>query len=224
MLPSSDDDSKPAQSAKGVILIIEALLCFMINIAAQGHARPGVDPGWRSIILYHIFVWRASRKYPHLHGLVVQLGAVCRQYVQKYDLDRLARDPLPEDYCNSAPTPSSDGNTKPSEDVEKYKKRYTQFRDDMIHNIHELQTAWLDGFRQLSPELLRREYPKTWGKRAKDANARMQEKPSPSKIVKDFYLPMDVNTTPFEAARFGLAFLEEWAEKEKIDWKTKVDF
>jgi len=224
MLPSSDDDSKPAQSAKAGILIIEALLCFMINIAAQGHARPGVDPGWRSIILYHIFVWRASRKHPHLHGLVVQLGAVCRQYVQKYDLDKLARDPLPEDYCNSAPTPSSDGNTKPSEDVEKYKKRYTQFRDDMIHNIHELQTAWLDGFRQLSPELLRREYPNTWGKRAKDANARMQEKPSPSKIAKDFYLPMDANTTPFEAARFGLAFLEEWAEKEKIDWKTKIDF
>ncbi|KAK5277907.1 hypothetical protein LTR40_009813, partial [Exophiala xenobiotica] len=144
MLPASDDDSKPAQSAKAVILIIEALLCFMINIAAQGHARPSVDPGWRSIILYHIFVWRASRKYPHLHGLVVQLGAVCRQYVQKYDLEKLARDPLPEDYCNSAPTPSSDGNTRPSEDVEKYKKRYIQFRDDMIHNIHELQTAWLD--------------------------------------------------------------------------------
>ncbi|KAK7888363.1 hypothetical protein LTR67_008709 [Exophiala xenobiotica] len=224
MLPASDDDSKPAQSAKAVILIIEALLCFMINIAAQGHARPSVDPGWRSIILYHIFVWRASRKYPHLHGLVVQLGAVCRQYVQKYELEKLARDPLPEDYCNSAPTPSSDGNTRPSEDVEKYKKRYIQFRDDMIHNIHELQTAWLDGFRQLSPELLRREYPNTWGKRAKDASARMQEKPSPSKIARDFYLPMDANTTPFEAARFGLAFLEEWAEKEKIEWKTKMDF
>ncbi|KAK5358249.1 hypothetical protein LTR20_011015 [Exophiala xenobiotica] len=224
MLPASDDDSKPAQSAKAVILIIEALLCFMINIAAQGHARPSVDPGWRSIILYHIFVWRASRKYPHLHGLVVQLGAVCRQYVQKYDLEKLARDPLPEDYCNSAPTPSSDGNTRPSEDVEKYKKRYIQFRDDMIHNIHELQTAWLDGFRQLSPELLRREYPNTWGKRAKDASARMQEKPSPSKIARDFYLPMDANTTPFEAARFGFAFLEEWAEKEKIEWKTKMDF
>ncbi|EXJ93664.1 hypothetical protein A1O1_02056 [Capronia coronata CBS 617.96] len=223
MLPSSDGDAKPDQSAKAVLVLIEALLCFMINIAAQCQARPGVDPGWRSIILYHIFVFRASRKFPHLHGLVVQLGAVCRQYIQKYDMDRLARDPLPEDYCNSAPTPGSDGNTKTNEDSERYKKRYVEFRDDLIHNARELQTAWLDGSRYLSIDLLRREYPNTWAKRNQDTSLRLQEKLSPLKINKDFYLPMDTNTTAFEAARFGVSFLEEWAEKEKIDWRPRIE-
>ncbi|KIW46143.1 uncharacterized protein PV06_01830 [Exophiala oligosperma] len=223
MLSSSEEDPKSPQSIKAVVLVVEALLCFMINTYARGKSRPGSDPDWRSILPYHIFVYRASRKYPHLHGLVMQLGAVCRQQIQKHDLDKLARDPLPDEYCNSAPTPSSDGNTKTNEDVEKYRKRYTQFRDDMIHNIRELQTAWLDGFRYLSPELLRREYPNTWALRAKDATLRLQEKPSPLKMPKSFYLPMDANTTALEAARFGMAFLTEWAEKEKIDWKTKID-
>lgn len=223
MLPASEDDTKPEQSAKAVILLIEALLCFMINIAAQSHMRPGADPGWRSTILYHIFVFRASRKYPHLHGLVVQLGAVCRQAIHKFDLERLARDPLPEDYCNSAPTPGSDGNTKTNEDGTRYKKRYIEFRDELIHNARELQTAWLDGSRQLSPDVLRRDYPDTWAKRAKDASARLQDKTVPTKIPKDFYLPLDVNTSAFEAARFGVAFLEEWAEQEKIEWKTRID-
>ncbi|KAK4938371.1 hypothetical protein LTR10_021170 [Elasticomyces elasticus] len=223
MLPPSEDDSKPEQSAKAVILLIEALLCFMINIAAQSHMRPGADPGWRSTILYHIFVYRASRKHPHLHGLVVQLGAVCRQAIHRFDLEKLARDALPEDYCNSAPTPGSDGNTRTNEDGTKYKKRYIEFKDELVHNALELQTAWLEGSRRLCGDLLRRDYPNTWAKRARDASARLQDKIVPTKIPKEFYLPMDANTTAFEAARFGVAFLEEWAEKEKIEWKTRID-
>ena len=211
------------KSPRAVLILIEALMCFMINIAANSQARPNFDPGWRSIILYHIFVFRASRRFLHLHALVVQLGAVCRQLVQKYDMDRLARDPLPEDYCNSAPTPGSDGNTKTTEDAENYKARYMEFRNELVTNTRELQTAWLDSSRQLPLELLKREYPIAWSRRAKDPLLRLQEKPTPSKIAKDFYLPFDANTTAFEAARFGVAFIEEWADKEGLDWKTRIE-
>lgn len=220
--PSANGQVK-GYSAKSVTLLVEALLCFMINISAQAHARPGVDPGWLSIIPYHIFVWRASRKHPQLHGLVVQLGAVCRQLIHKYDMDRLARDPLPDDYGNAAPTPGSDGNTKTNEDAEKYKKSYVEFKDNLIQNARELQTAWLEGSRHLSPDTLKRDFPNTFSKRAKDSTLRLQEKPAPAKIPKDFYLPLDANTTAFEATRFGLAFLQEWAEKEKVEWKTSIE-
>ncbi|OCT52461.1 hypothetical protein CLCR_09627 [Cladophialophora carrionii] len=211
------------ETPKAILLLIDALLCFMINIGSMSYARPNVDPGWRNILAYHVFVWRASRKFPHLHALVVQLGAVCRQLVHKYDMDKLARDPLPEDYCNSAPTPGSDGVTKTNEDGEKYKKGYVEFKDQLITNARELQTAWLDGSRLLSLDLLEREYPKTWSKRSKDSSTRLQEKPTPSRIPNDFYLPLDASTTSFEAIRFGMVFLEEWAEKEKVDWKTRID-
>ncbi|KAI9872918.1 MAG: hypothetical protein M1823_008047, partial [Watsoniomyces obsoletus] len=117
----------------------------MINLAAQFCSRPGVDPGWRTILGYHIFLFRASRKFPPLHGLVVQLGAVCRQLIHKYDMERLGRDPLPDDHLGSAPTPGSDGNTKTHEDGEKYKKKYLDFRNELVQNAQELQTAWLYG-------------------------------------------------------------------------------
>ena len=223
LVQSSAGDASSANSPKAVVLLVEALLCFMINISAQAQARPRVDPGWSSIIPYHIFVFRASRKYPHLHGLVVQLGAVCRQLIHNCDMDRLARDPLPEDFCSSAPTPGSDGNTKTDEDVEKYKKQYVRFRDELIHNARELQTAWLDGSRHLPPDILKRDYPATWSKRAKDSMQRLQDKPTPSQISKEFYLPLDANTTAFEAVRFGLTLLQEWSAKERVDWKTRID-
>ncbi len=215
-------ESEP-KSPKAALLLTDALLCFMINIAALSHARPNGDPGWRSILLYLISVGRASKKFPQLYDLVVQLGAICRQLVQKWDMDKLAKDPLPEDYCNSAPTPGSDGSTKTTEDAAKYKKQYTEFRDELVNNARELQVAWLDSSRQLPLELLKREYPATWSKRAKDYSVRLQEKAAPSKIATDFYLPLDPNSTAIEAVRFGLAFLEEWAANEKVDWKTRID-
>jgi hypothetical protein len=215
-----DGDTK---SPKAVLTVVEALLCFITNIAASSQIRTSGDPGWRTIIPYHISVWRASRPFPHLHALAVQLGAVCRQLVHKCDLDRLTRDPLPEDYCNSAPTPGSDGNTKTNEDAEKYKERYLEFKKELVTNARELQTAWLESSRQLPLEVIKREFPTTWSKRARDPSVRLQERPTPSKIAKEYFLPFDSNTTPFEAVRFGVAFLEEWAEKEKVDWKTRID-
>jgi len=220
--PSPGHEPSDRDSALSVVLLIEALICFMINNSALSFARPNADPGWSSMIPYHVFVFRASRKFPHLHGLVVQLGAVCRQYIHKYEIDRLARDPLPDEQFGSAPTPGSDGNTKTNDDGEKYKKRYLEFRDGLIRNARELQTAWLDGSRLLSTDLIEREYPRTWAKRAKDSSLRT-EKPNPSKIPKDYFLPLNPTTTAFEAMRFSLAFLVEWTEKEHVEWKTKIE-
>lgn len=216
-------DKQETDPSKSLALLVEALICFMINLATQACARPNVDPGWRTILLYHIFVFRASRKIPVLHGLVVQLGAVCRQLIHKHDMDRLGRDPLPDDHLGSAPTPGSDGNTKTNEDGEKYKKKYLAFRDELVQNTKELQTAWMDGSRQLSPEVLQREFPKTWSQRSKDYRSRGAEKPSPAKMGTGYFLPLDSASSAFEAAQFGLALMGEWANAEEVDWRPRVE-
>ena len=223
--PSPTSNPNDRDSALSVVLLVEALLCFMINTTAVSHAQPNADPGWRNIVPYHIYVFRASRKFPHLHGLVVQLGAVCRQHINRYDMDRLARDPLPDEHANgSAPTPGSDGNTKVNDDIEKYKKRYIEFRNELVTNARELQVAWLDGSRILSSETLKREYPSTWAQRSKDTSTRGMGKLEPSKgIDGEFWLPMDASTTPLEAVRFSIAFLEEWAKKDDLKWKARVE-
>lgn len=208
--------------ALSVVVSIEATLCFMINLAAQSHIRPNSDPGWSSMFPYQIQVSRASRKYRHLHGLMIQLGAVCRQIFHNHNIDRLSRDSLPDEHCGSAPTPGSDGTTK-TDDPEKYKKRYIEFRDQLVSNSRELQSAWLDGSRHLSPYLVERDYPTTWSKRTKDTTRRGMEKLNPVSIGKEFYLPLDTNSTVFEAMRFSLSLLEEWTLREKIQWKTKIE-
>ena len=205
------------------ILFVEALLCFMINLCAESYKHSTQDPGWQTIIPYHIFVFRTSRRFSHLHGLVTQLGAVCRQYIHRFDLDKLAKEPLPDDQLGSAPTPGSDGNTKTVEDAEKHKKKYLDFRDRLVQNSRELETAWLSGSRELSLDTVERDYPKTWAKRARDSSRRSVGRPNPTAVPRDFFLPLDANATAFEAMRFALAFLEEWADGEGVEWKTRIE-
>lgn len=214
-----------AEMHKPVLLMIEALLGFMLNLSVQGHIKPRVDPGWPTILGYYNFVFQKTRHFPHLHGLVIQLGAVCRQAIQKAHMERLARDPLPDElHSNAAPTPGSDGTTKNSDDIEASKKRYLAHRDELLQNADELQSSWLKGSRLLGIDMLIREYPETWRGRLKDNEHRGVEKVSPSgtSLAKGYYLPVDPATTPFEAAEYAMKVMGEWADREDVDWRCRL--
>jgi len=222
------NEGKGKEQEKGVILLIEALLCFMLNAGAQAQLRPNTDPSWTSILPYQSMVRQQSKPYKHLHGLVIQLGAVVRQHLHHEHIRRLSKETLPVDDHNSigsAPTPGSDGNTKTSEDPTEAKKSFLRLRDEIVQNSKDVRTAWLDGSRMLGLDVIEDQYPKTWGMRTKDTSKR-----NPDKItVKDcgkalgFYLPMDITTNVFEATNFALAFLHEWTLIEGVSWKTRID-
>ena len=211
-------EGKPVQT----LLMIEALLGFMVHLSTQGMVRSS-DPGWQSIMPYHAVTLRRSRKFSQLHGLVVQLGAICRQTMHRYHMQRLAKEPLPDDHQGSAPTPGSDGNTKTNEDSERNRRRYLRFRDELVENERELQTAWLEGSRALSPEVLRAQYAATWSNRSRDYSNRGLEKHTPGAMFSQYFLPMDASTTAFEAAAFGMTFIEEFALRGKVDWKPRIE-
>lgn len=216
--------SSASDMHKPLLLMIEALLCFMLNTAVQGHVRPRVDPGWSTILGYYNFVVQRTRHFPHLHGLVVQIGAVCRVQIQQADMERLGRDPLPEEMAGAAPTPGSDGNTK-SEDAEGYKLKYLEFREKLIKNTEELQASWIKGSKLLGIEVLMREYPETWRARNKDYERRGEEKLRPTGeggLAKGYYLPIDPATNAFEAAEFALRIMGEWADREDVDWRSRL--
>lgn len=218
---ASEGEGKIKQ--QGVILLIEALLCFMLNSAAQAQARPGADPGWSTILPYHIMVYKQSRPYRHLHGLVVQLGAVCRQHLHQEHLKRLAKETLPDDHIGSAPTPGSDGNARAADDPARKQRSFLELRDELVQNAKELKVAWLEGCRLLPYELIEEQYPGTWTRRSKDFGKRHSERLSPKELAKDFYLPLDVSTTVFEATNFALAFLHEWSMIEQVKWKARIE-
>jgi hypothetical protein len=222
---SCNTDSSPADHSLSLVLIIEGLLCFMINTFAVSAAssRQSNDPGWRGIIPYLDFVLRHARKTPPLHGLAMQLGALCRQHLHRYDMERLAKEPLPDDQSASAPTPGSDGNTKTSEDAERTKQKYIEFRDQLISNTRRCQAAWLEGSRLLSIEVLREEFPATWKRRATDFTLRGTERPVPRELGGSFFLPLDGNANPLEGVRYGVEVLQEWCEKGKVDWRCRIE-
>ena len=207
---------------QGVVLLIEALLCFMLNSAALAQARPNADAGWSTILPYHVMVWKQSRPYKHLHGLVVQLGAVCRQFLHQEHIKRLSKETLPDDHIGSAPTPGSDGNTR-TDDSAKKQKSFLELRDELVQNSKELKIAWLESSRILPYEVIEEQYPGTWSRRTNDYSKRNPDKLNPKELTKDFYLPLDVSTNVFEATNFALAFLNEWAMIEQVQWKTRID-
>ena len=160
--------------------------------------------------------------------------------VSKYDLERLAREPLPDDYNGSAPTPGSDGNTKNNEDVEKARRRWNTFRTELAENAKELQRAWLDGYQKLSPETLKQKFPDTWARRARDSSLKPasglgagHERLSPDNLGGKYFLPLDANTGPVEAVRYAKGLLGEWAAKEETagvgvgveegKWKSRIE-
>lgn len=211
--------------AKGVILLIEGLLCFMLNAGAQAQARPSGDPGWSTILPYYTMVYKQSRPYKHLNGLVVQLGAVCRQHLHHEHIRRLSKETFPDDTV-SAPTPGSDGNTRsPSSTTSNNRKRFSELRDELVSNSRELRHAWLEGSKLLPVEMIESDYTGTWRKRipSKDIAKRSPDKLDPKHLPKDFPMPLDVTTNVFEASNFALAFMREWAMIEQIDWKTRID-
>ena len=199
---------------------MEAVLCFMLQFSTIDRWSTERE-GWRSIIPYWATVRHATKAQPHLFGLCLSLGAICRQVIHKLDMDRLASDPLPDEQ-GLAPTPGSDGTTSTNEEAAKYKKRYVTFKSDMIDNYRDLQQLWLDASRRIPPEVIAKEFPQVWSNRCRDFSTRGSEKLSPGKYAGPFFLPLDSNTSSIEAIRFGTVMLGEWCAKNGVKWSPKL--
>jgi hypothetical protein len=230
---TSTSNSEKAKLA--TLLSIEALSAFMLNHAFLSLANNGSDPGWRTILPYLAFVSRTARPYPQLAGLVAQLGAVCRQTILRCDLERLAREPLPDEHAPSAPTPGSDGTARPvaaagggDDGAEKAKRRWNVLRSELGENARELQRAWLEGVLKLGVDTLKDELPECWRGRSRDPGlkgASGVEKLSPETWARDggYYLPLDANSGVVEGVRLAREVAREWARREGVGWTSRLE-
>jgi hypothetical protein len=67
-------------------------------------------------------------------------------------------------------------------------------------------------------------YKKTFAGR--EANAKVAKEPekiSGARMSGPYFLPISNDTTPIQAVRFGLKFLSEFCEKEKLDYNLRVN-
>jgi hypothetical protein len=67
-------------------------------------------------------------------------------------------------------------------------------------------------------------YKKTFAGR--EANAKLAKEPekvNPGRMSGPYFLPISADTTPIQAVRFGLRFLAEFCEKEKLNYHPRVN-
>ncbi|KAL4734620.1 hypothetical protein BDV11DRAFT_197897 [Aspergillus similis] len=218
---ASNDEKLAAATA------IEAIICFVLAFIAEDQSKAisrqvGDSSTWLSIIAYWRVVKKNSIPYPPLHSLCLILGAVSYDAIHALDLERLAVTPVPGEHT-PVPTPASDGQPINSEESKRSLKDFLELKNRLPECYRESQKLWSDGFRGLSEDILAREFPETWSKRARTYSEQGKKRLKPGEYSGEIYLPLGKASTPLEIIRFSCALLREWCSKEKINWRSKLD-
>ncbi len=230
LLKSKEKDAivDTISAKQGTAIAMECVLCYMLSFSLTDQAgllnRQTVDPAsWRSLLPYWSFVESRCQRYPLLHGMCLQIGAVIRQIIHGHDLDRLANDPLPTAAADEArpPTPGAEGDLGATETKSKaaaYRKEYAEFKSKLVENARLLQHLWVEGTHKLSVDALRSAFPASWAKSSKGPVARGRERLVPGRYVDggEFYLPLGGVSTGVEAVRAGWWVLGEWCRGEGV--------
>ncbi|RDW69179.1 uncharacterized protein DSM5745_08939 [Aspergillus mulundensis] len=206
---------------------IEAIICFVLAFIAEDQSKVisrqiGDSSTWLSIIAYWRVVKKKSLSYPPLHSLCLILGAVSYDAIHALDLERLAVTPIPGEHT-PVPTPASDGQPVHPEDNKKTFKDFLELKTRLPDCYRESQRLWFDGSRGLSEDILAREFPETWSKRARNYCEQGKKRLQPGNYSGEIYLPLGKTSTPLEIVRFSCALLSEWCARENINWRGKLD-
>jgi hypothetical protein len=102
-------------------------------------------------------------------------------------------------------------------------KDFLELKTRLPEFYKESQRLWLDGSRGLSEDILARDFPETWAKRARTYSEQGKKKLKPGDYSGEIYLPLGKTSTPLEIIRFSCALLREWCSRENIDWRSKLD-
>ncbi|KAI4168658.1 MAG: hypothetical protein LQ343_006239 [Gyalolechia ehrenbergii] len=200
-------NADPVTRRQGLAVAIETTLCYMLAFTLKDESDrikrlPYERAAWVSLFPYFKFLTSLIRDddCPHLQGFLYQLEAVCRETVLNHDFERLERD-----------LTANDGES-------------IAFRRSMAENGKVLAQAWAVGTKSLTVDIFRREFPKTWDKRAQAPKASHErERLVPQHYGEgEFYVPLSSTSSVIEAVRAGWSFLREWCEKESVQWDGKI--
>ncbi|OJJ06417.1 hypothetical protein ASPVEDRAFT_140012 [Aspergillus versicolor CBS 583.65] len=206
---------------------IEAIICFVLAFIAEDQSKAisrqiGDSSTWLSIIAYWRVVKKNSLPYPPLHSLCLILGAISYDAIHSLDLERLAITPIPGEQTPLS-NPVSDGQPAQLEDSKRGLKDFLELKSRLPECYRESQRLWYDGYRGLSEDILAREFPETWSKRARNYTEQGRKRLKPGDYSGEIYLPLGRTSTPLEIVRFSYSLLSEWCSKENIEWQGKLD-
>ena len=235
----SKEKDEPELEKMAIAISIECVLCFMLSytlydeILAPGKSsRKAIDlQSWETMFAFIQVVKRRSQGHTLVHGLCLQLEAVCHNLVSVAKIDRLAKIQPPaisaiKETVSSASqakqsTAGSEITSKGAQQSVTLEE-YMQHKEKIAENCRLAQQLWVDGAFELSVDDLQQSFPTSWKRKSRAPLARSKEKLTLGNLNGDFYLPLTSITTNIEAVRAGWSLLGEWCKNENVNWVGKL--
>ncbi|OMP85723.1 hypothetical protein BK809_0004394, partial [Diplodia seriata] len=197
---------------RGAVMSIECILSYMTAYyssdykAHLSHHPTDLNASWRTLFPLFRFFKNNCQEFPHLEGLRLQLGAIiCGRITTIVAAQR--------------PSQPGDGGDKNAFTAEKALSTMSEYMQNMVALVAESRS-------KLPFEDLIAHYPKTWDGRARgedvEGDPRSWEKLEVGSLEGNYHLPLGPDTSPIQAVRMGIVFLNEWMVKEHVDYKLQI--
>lgn len=183
-----------------------------LSLNLRGRAGE-VEQTWKTLLPLCLSYARCTKDFPHLDGLrsylsAIIASAICTHVAQRGSNTR--PHDSPHDIAHAELAKQHTSNTE----------NFALIADHVLKMNRHYQEARV----ALPMDELQSMYRKTYA--AREPNARLirePEKVSGARMSGPYFLPISTDTTPIQAVRFGLRFLAEYCEKEKIVYALRVN-
>ena len=217
---------------QAIATAIETVLCYILAFTSADYAckllrKPRDETAWRTLLPYISYVKSVTTGHTLLHGLCLQIEAVCRNSIQALDMVRLEHQALPPALPEESKAPTPNGNhdgkcLDPMAEALQARKDYMDFKSKLVENARVAQQLWMEGSFELSVDDLQQSFPTSWKRKSRAPLARSKEKLTIGSLGGDFYLPLSSVSTGIEAARAGWSLLSEWCKREDVKWEGRL--
>jgi hypothetical protein len=187
---------------------------------AQDHSlnlrgRAGeVEQTWKTLLPLCLSYSRCTRDFQHLDGLRSYLSSIIASAICTHVSQR---------GCSTAKSHDSPQDANHAEIAKQQNSLSDNFALLADHTL-KMNRHYQEARIALPIEDLQTSYKKTYAGRETNVKlAREPEKVSGARMSGPYFLPLAMDTTPIQAVRFGLKFLSEYCEKEKLEYRLRVN-
>jgi hypothetical protein len=181
------------------------------DVSLNLRGRPGeVENTWKTLLPLCVSYTGRTKDFPHLDGLRSYLSAAISAAICTHVSPR-------------APRPKAHDSPHDASHAELTKQHaiLTENFHLMADHYQKLHRFTSDSRLTLPIEVIQKLYPKTWNGR--ESNARLMKEANAPKLSGPYFLPIELDTTPIQAVRFGLRLLVEFCERERLEYSLKVN-
>ena len=187
---------------------------FAQDVSLNLRGRAGeVEQTWKTLLPLCLSYSRCTKDFQHLDGLRSYLSSIIASAICTHVSQRSIN-------AKSHDSPQDVNQAEIARQHSSIVENFALLADHTIKKNRHFQDATI----ALPWEDLQSMYKKTYAGR--ETNVKLikePEKVNGARMSGPYFLPLGTETTPIQAVRFGLKFLSEYCEREKLDYHLRVN-